>query len=84
MNNTLILIIFGASTIYFARMVLQIAPTFFKLLSALITGVVKWPGPRIHNPDRSASVVREQLGVGYENLFPNFIFNSMLFSVALK
>ncbi|MCD4738561.1 MAG: tetratricopeptide repeat protein [Anaerolineae bacterium] len=76
MNNTLLLIFFGASTVHFGGKASQIIPTFFKLLAALFTGVVKWPGPRIHDPDHNANVVRERLGVRYENLFLTFIFNS--------
>jgi tetratricopeptide (TPR) repeat protein len=77
MNNTLFLIFFGVATVYFGGKALQIVPTFFKLLTALFTGVVKWPGPRIHDSDHSASVVRERLGVGYQNLFPTFISNTL-------
>ncbi len=75
MDKTLILIFFGISTIFFGRKFLQIAPTFFELLIALINGKVRWPGLRIHDP--STSTVRENLGVRYENLFSTFIFNSL-------
>jgi tetratricopeptide (TPR) repeat protein len=77
MNHTLPLIFFGVTTVYFGGKVMPIVPPFFKLLMALLTGVVKWPGPRIHDSDHSASVVRERLGVGYQNLFPTFIFNAL-------
>jgi tetratricopeptide (TPR) repeat protein len=76
MNNTWSLILFGVIAAYFGGKVLQIAPTFFRLLAALAMGKARWPGPRIHNLDRHPSVVRERLGVGYENLFSTFIFNS--------
>lgn len=74
-NNTWFLIIFGLATIYFGALTLQILPTFLRLLAALLTGVVKWPGPRIHDPDRSASIVRLRFGVGYQNLLPAFVGN---------
>lgn len=78
MINTLLLIIFGMATVYFGVKSLQIMPTFFKLLAALLSGQVKWPGPRVHDLDHSASVGRESLGVGYQNLFPTFIFNALV------
>ena len=75
MNNTLILIFFSLSTVYFGRKAYRITPTFFRFTTSLITGVIKWPGPRIHDPDHGASIVRERLGMFYENLFPTFIFH---------
>ena len=77
MNNTWLLIFFGVATVYFGVNALQIVPTFLKLLVALARGVIKWPGPRIHDLDRNTSVIRERLGVGYENLFPTFISNTL-------
>jgi tetratricopeptide (TPR) repeat protein len=76
MDNVWFQIIFGTAAIYFGALTFQIAPTFFRLLVSLLTGAVKWPGPRIHNPGRSASIVRERLGVGYENLFSAFLRDS--------
>lgn len=77
MDYIWLLILFGAATAYFGAKVLQTAPTFFKLLEALVTGTVKWPGPRIHDPDRNTSIIREHLGILYENLFPTFILNAL-------
>lgn len=77
MNNIWPLVFFGVTTVYFGAKALQIVPAFFGLLLALAKGVVKWPGPRIHNPDHDTAVVRERLGVRYENLFPAFISNSL-------
>jgi tetratricopeptide (TPR) repeat protein len=65
------------TTVYFGAKALQIVPTAFKLLAALCSGVVGWPGPRIHDPDHSASTVRERLGVGYQHLFPTFVSNTL-------
>ncbi len=76
MSNSFLLIVFGVTAVYFGGKIFQIMPTFFKLVTALFTGTVKWPGPRIHDPDHSASIVRERLGVRYENLFSTFMFNS--------
>jgi tetratricopeptide (TPR) repeat protein len=76
MNNVWFQIIFGLAAIYFVALTFQIASTFFRLLIALLSGTVKWPGPRIHDSDRNASIVRERLGVGYENLFSAFLRDS--------
>jgi tetratricopeptide (TPR) repeat protein len=75
MNNTWALVFFGIATAYFGVRLLQIVPIVFKLLIAFWAGVVKWPGPRVHDRDQSASAVRARLGVGYQNLFPAFAFN---------
>ena len=77
MNNIWPLVFFGVTTVYFGAKALQILPAFFSLLIALAKGVVKWPGPRIHDPDHNTRVIRERLGIRYENLFPTFISNSL-------
>lgn len=77
MNVSLPSVILGVLTIYFGLMVARIIPTLFRLLTALSSGMVKWPGPRIHDTDHSASVVRERLGVGYQHLFSTFIWNTI-------
>jgi hypothetical protein len=77
MNISYPTIIFGALTIYFGIKFLQIIPTLFRLLAALITRGVKWPGPRIHDTAHRAEVVRERLGTGYQNLFSTFIWNTI-------
>ncbi|MCB9418750.1 MAG: hypothetical protein H6667_03025 [Ardenticatenaceae bacterium] len=77
MNISPVSIIFGLATVYFGGKIWHIIPTFFKLTVALLTGIVKWPGPRIHDFDRRASLIRKHLGAGYENLFPTFILNAL-------
>ncbi len=76
MDNLWFQIIFGFATIYFGVLAFQILPTLLRLLAALWAGVAKWPGPRIHDPDRGASNIRARLGVGYENLFSTFVQNA--------
>ena len=83
MNTACLLILYVVATLYFGAHVLRIIPTFLRLLVALRAGTVKWPGPRIHDSDRSASTVRANLGVGYENLFLTFARNSLVVSGAL-
>ena len=77
MDNTWLSVIFGVTTAYFGAQTLRIMPTFLRLFKALRAGAVKWPGPRIHDPDPRANIVRERLGAGYQNLFPTFIWNAL-------
>jgi tetratricopeptide (TPR) repeat protein len=77
MSHTFVLILFGVATLYFTPRALQVVVMLFRLLVALAKGAVKWPGPRIHDPDRSSRIMRQRLGVGYENLFPAFLFSAM-------
>lgn len=76
MNNTWLLIFFGVTTVYFGREVLQVMPTVFRLLAALRSGAVKWPGPRIHDPGNNASIAKERLGIGYQDLFSTFFLGT--------
>jgi tetratricopeptide (TPR) repeat protein len=55
---------------------LQFLSALIRLLRALFTGKVKWPGPRIYNLDPNASVVEGQIEIKYQNLFSSFIFNT--------
>ncbi len=71
------LILFGGAAGYFGLGLLRIVPTLARLLAALWTRQVKWPGPRIHATSLGASVVREHLGTGYENLFSSFLFGAL-------
>ena len=76
MDNSFVLLAL-ASTIYFGLKLIRILATLFRLLLALSRGAVTWPGPRIHDMDRSASIVRARLGTGYQNLFSAFMGNSL-------
>lgn len=77
LENTCFQIFYIVAALLFGLAIFRIAPLFFRLLVALARGAVKWPGPRIHDPNPSASRVREQLGTGYQNLFPSFVWNSL-------
>lgn len=72
-----LLLAYGVVAACFGVHVVLIVPAFLRLLAALRTGAVKWPGPRIHDPNPNAGTVRERLGVGYENLFPTFTRNNL-------
>ena len=77
MNNSFGLVALAVLTFYFGLQLIRIMPTLFRLLLALSTGAVTWPGPRIHDMDRNASIVRARLGTGYQNLFSAFMWNSL-------
>ena len=83
MNNAWLLIISGLVTVYFGAQTLRLLPTLFRLLIALLTGVVKWPGPRIHDPDPRLSTVKVRLGVDYQSLFSTFLWNTLSVAAAL-
>lgn len=71
------MILFGGAAGYFGFGLLRIVPTLARLLAAMWSGQVKWPGPRVHDSSPSASMVRERLGTGYENLFSSFFWNTL-------
>jgi tetratricopeptide (TPR) repeat protein len=73
MNNTWFLVIFGMTTAYFGLRTLRILPALLRLLAALRSGAVKWPGPRVHDPDPQVSWGRQHLGWPSEHLFSTFI-----------
>jgi tetratricopeptide (TPR) repeat protein len=67
---------------FFGLRTLRALPTLLRLFAALRSGAVKWPGPRVHNPDPNASIVRERLGVGYQNLFSTFTWHIVVVMAA--
>lgn len=69
-------VFFGIFSLYFGAQTLRLLPTLLRLLAAVLSRKVKWPGARIHDPNPAASTVRERLGVGYENLFSAFVGNA--------
>jgi len=77
MDNFWFELIFGIASLYFGAQTARIFPTFLRMLAALLSGKVKWPGPRIHAPNPHASNVRARLGIGYDNLFSDFSRNSL-------
>ena len=82
MNNAWLLIISGLTTVYFGAQTLRLLPTLLRLLVALLTAVVKWLGPRIHDPDPRLSTVKVRLGVGYQSLFSTFFWNALSVAAA--
>jgi hypothetical protein len=82
MSNTFFLVFFGFATLFFGYQTLRILPTAMRLLRALLSGVVNWPGPRIHDPSASARKLRGTLGTGYQHLFSTFLWNSLVVMAA--
>ena len=76
MDSIFLRIFFGVATALWLLPVQRIVPTSLRLFKALVTGAVKWPGPRVHDPNPTVSSVRENLGIRYEQLFPTYLFYS--------
>ncbi len=74
MSNEFIFIVFGTASIYFGISGSKIFPTLLKLLAALYTGTVKWPGPGIL--PIGSRMGRRSLA-GYDGIFSTFIFNTL-------
>lgn len=82
MNNTWLLVVFGMVAAYFGLRTLRILPALLRLLAALKSGAVKWPGPRVHDPDPKANLVRQRLGLPSEHLFSTFIWHTSVVMAA--
>jgi tetratricopeptide (TPR) repeat protein len=67
--------LFLVCTVLFVIPFLKIAGTFGRLLFALVSGTVKWPGPVIHNPDPRVTLGRRRVGLKLDHLFSEFVFN---------
>jgi len=78
MNNIWLLVIFGMAVFYFGLQTLRILPTLLRLLAALRSGSVKWPGPIIHDPDPKVNLGRQRLGWPLEHLFSTFIWHTLV------
>jgi tetratricopeptide (TPR) repeat protein len=64
-------------TLYFGLPALRIFPLLMRLLAALISGSVKWPGPIVHDPDPQVNMGRRRFGLRSEHLFTEFIFYTL-------
>jgi len=67
------LIVMAVASVFFGLHFLMILPALARMVAGLVSGVVKWPGPRVHDLDPNAATIRQRLGVGFENLFPTFL-----------
>ncbi len=73
MNSPWLLAIFFVSTLYFGVPLLGVIRVLMRLLAALISGLVKWPGPTVHDPDPDVNRGRLHFGLPSNHLFSTFI-----------
>jgi tetratricopeptide (TPR) repeat protein len=67
--------IFFVGALYFGMRLLGVTGILIRLLVALISGAVKWPGPIVHDPNPNVNWGRLQLGLSSDHLFSTFIGN---------
>jgi tetratricopeptide (TPR) repeat protein len=77
MNNPCLLAIFLGGALYFGLPLLAVLPVLVRLLKALASGAVKWPGPVIRDPNPGVNRGRLHLGWPAEHLFSTFIVNTL-------
>ena len=68
-----ILFIFGMASGYFGVQTLRLLPPLFRLLAALRSGMVKWPGPIAEYPLSKRRITRLRIIIHVEHLFSTFI-----------
>lgn len=73
--NNLRLYLLGILAVYFGLRTLLFLPTLTRLLAALLTGKVKWPGPRIHDEIKNPNISQTRINKGYQNLYSSFVWN---------
>jgi hypothetical protein len=72
-NSPWLMGIFLAGALYFGVRLLGVIGILMRLLAALISGVVKWPGPTVHDPDPGVNRARLHFGLPSDHLFSTFI-----------
>jgi hypothetical protein len=72
-NSPWLLAIFFVSTLYFGVPLLGVIRVLMRLFAALISGLVKWPGATIHDPDPDVNRGRLHFGLPSNHLFSAFI-----------
>lgn len=77
MSNSCLSVIYLGAAFFFALPLLRVLPAFVRLLFALVTGAVKWPGPIVTNPNPRASLGRVQYRLSPDHLFPIFLAYSL-------
>ncbi len=77
MNNHWILAVSGVAAVYFGLQTLRILPTVVRLISALRSGSVVWPGPIIQDLEYTVRVARQRLGAPPQYLFTSFFKHAL-------
>jgi tetratricopeptide (TPR) repeat protein len=73
MNNPWLLGIFVVGIFFFGVPMLRVLPVLMRLIAALASGAVRWPGPIIHDPDPKVNSGKQRLGWRSEHLFSTLI-----------
>jgi hypothetical protein len=73
-NSLWLTVIFFAGALYFGVCLIGVIGILIRLLSALISGVVKWPGPIVHDPDPDVNRGRLHFGLPLDHLFSTYIW----------
>lgn len=73
MNSSWLFGIFLGGAFIFAVPTLRVLPVMVRLLAALTSGLVKWPGPMIHDPGPNVKLGWQRLGQPSKHLFSTFI-----------
>ena len=88
MNKIFQLLVFSGFALFFGGQVLKMLPVFVRLLGALLSRAVKWPGPIVHDPDERANWQLQSHGIfSTTGLFQAFmgsfigVFAAFFFSV---
>ena len=77
MNNSCLSIIYLGMSVFFFVPLIRVVPAAVRLLFALMSRAVKWPGPIVPARNPRTSLGRAQLGLSPEHLFPNFLFYAL-------
>jgi hypothetical protein len=78
MDSPCLSIIFRRGATFFGLPLLKILPILMRLLAAIVSGAVKWPGPIVHSPDPKASLGSAYYGLPSEHLFSTFISYALI------
>ena len=77
MNSSLLQGIFLVCTVLFSIPTLRVIISLVRLLMALFSGAVKWPGPMIHDPNPNITLGRRRAGLKPDYLFSTFVESAL-------
>jgi len=77
MNSSLLQGIFLVCTVLFSIPTLRVIISLMRLITALFSGAVKWPGPIIHDPNPNITLGRRRAGLKPDHLFSTFVENAL-------
>ncbi len=65
--------ILGVTTVFFGVKTILVFPTLLQLIKALISGSVRWPGPRIFDQNSNIPSDQQSHELPAKHLFPSFV-----------